>query len=132
MPHFEFLSCAMNVIKSVNRQTTLFRSKFNIIKTIIPKVKRVVTKNKESFKIFYELGDVCEPISPTSLKTCTLYNQGRQCREGNSHCDQRGNNRLHVCTVCWETLWVYAPHGIFACPLLTRKFWADQNIVRLL
>ena len=103
-----------------------------ITKTIIPRVKRVVTENKESFKIFYELGDVCEPITPTSLKTCTLYNQGRQCREGNSHCDQRGNNRLHVCTVCWETLWVYAPHGIFACPLLTRKFWADQNIVRLL
>ena len=94
-----------------------------LAKIIIPRVKRVVDENKETFKMIFALGEVSEPVDFRSIRTCVLFNRGRICRDGNTHSDQKGNKRIHDCTVCWEVLWVFAVHRVVTCPLLTRKFY---------
>ena len=94
-----------------------------LVTTIIPRIKRVVDQNSESFKLIFALGEVCEPLDYKVLRTCMLYNRGGACRNGHTHSDLKGNKRIHSCTICWEVLWIFAYHRVVACPLLTRKFY---------
>ena len=102
-----------------------------LAKTIIPRIKRVIDENRAKFVVIFALGESCEPIDYETVKTCSRYNQGWQCGEGKIHTDAQGNKRSHSCTICWEALWVYTPHRVINCPLLTVKFWKLIGAERL-
>ena len=101
----------------------MYDSNHYLVKTIIPRIKRVVDHNKDSFKVIFALGEVCEPLDYKVLRTCMLYNRGGACRCSHTHSDLKGNKRIHCCTICWEVLWVFACHRVVACPLLNQSFF---------
>ena len=87
---------------------------------IIPKIKYAVDVNREAFEAIYLIGEKFEHVE---LKTCTLFNQGRNCSEGPFHKDTNNCVRAHFCTICWEALWVLASHKVVTCPLTSKTFW---------
>ena len=94
-----------------------------LVKCIIPRIKRFVDQNRESFAVIFALGEVCEPLNYTVVRTCMPYNRGGACRDGHIHTDMKGNKRIHSCMICWEVLWIFTNHRVVACPLLTRDFY---------
>ena len=102
-----------------------------LAKQIVPRIKRAVDMNKESFGVIFALGDACEPITADTIKTFARFNQGRICREGKVHIDNTGTKRFHTCTICWEVLWVYATHKVVNCPLLRAEFWKKINAAKI-
>ena len=94
-----------------------------LVKCIIPRIKRIVDQNHDSFKLAFALGEACEPLNYSVVRTCMPYNRGMACRDGHIHSDHKGNKRMHSCTICWEVLWVFVNHRVVACPLLSRNFY---------
>ena len=92
---------------------------------ILPKIKSIVDLNQPKFEALFLMGESFEHLP---VKTCTLYNQNRDCREEHFHKDTTNMTRSHCCTVCWETLWVLAPHRVVTCPLTTKGFWEKMEI----
>ena len=98
-----------------------------LMRIIVPRIRRVISENRDLFRVIYAIGKVSEPMTGETPKTCLTYNRGRNCREGKVHLDSSGNKRIHTCTLCWELLWIHAFHRVINCPLMTRKFWADMD-----
>ena len=94
-----------------------------LMKIIVPRIRRVISENRELFQVIYAIGKVSEPMVADTPKTCLTYNRGRNCREGRVHMDNSGNRRIHTCTLCWELLWIHVCHRVVDCPLMTRSFW---------
>ena len=70
---------------------------------ILPKIKTVVDSNREKFEALFLIGESFEHLP---VKTCTLYNQNRDCKDSHFHKDMSNMSRAHCCTVCWEALWI--------------------------
>jgi hypothetical protein len=94
---------------------------------VLPKIRKTVEENRSKFAVIFLLG---EKFEHTPMKTCTLFNQGRDCYDGPSHRDHGTNQitRSHFCTICWESLWIMAPHRVVTCPLTTTIFWDKIDI----
>ena len=101
------------------------RSAAMYIATIIaPMARNVVSTNQSKFKLTHQMAAVCEN---STIRTCTNFNQGMKCVEGDCHFSN-GYLRTHCCMLCWEGLWLLAPHKVICCPLLTHAFWLDVGI----
>ena len=103
------------------KQAAIYMGEF-----IIPKIRTTVERNQEKFKAIFLLSETFEHV-PT--KTCTLFNQNRPCMQDIFHKDTTNIHRGHFCTICWETLWILAPHRVVTCPMTTRDFWSTMNII---
>ena len=102
------------------KQAAIYMGEF-----IIPKVKSTIDKNQDKFAAIFLMGENFEHVT---MKTCTLFNQNRPCPQGTVHRDTNSISRGHFCTICWETLWVLAPHRVVTCPLTTCVFWEKMKI----
>ena len=91
---------------------------------LAPRLRQVITKNREKFEVLFQLADSCNSCS---IRTCTNYNQGLFCGQGDCHLT-REYTRAHCCMLCWEGIWILAPHRLVDCPFLKPTFWEKLGI----
>lgn len=91
---------------------------------LAPRLRQVITKNRSKFEVLFQLADAC---NASEIRTCTNYNQGLRCGLGDCHLTH-GYMRVHSCMLCWEGVWILAPHSLVNCPFIKQSFWETLEI----
>ena len=91
---------------------------------LAPRLRQVITKHRSKFEVLFQLADAC---NVSEIRTCTNYNQGLRCGLGDCHLTH-GYTRVHSCMLCWEGVWILAPHSLVNCPFIKPSFWETMGI----